>query len=304
MINTTNSHPTLTSKLEPTTLLAIVGPTASGKSALAIALAKKYRGEIICADSRTIYKGLDIGTAKPSLLEQEGIPHYGLDLVEPYESYSAADFQAHANEKIAEIRERGNLPIIVGGSGLYIDGVLYSYEFGGQADEILRTELEALSIVELQERIEEVGYEMPENSQNKRYLIRAIEQGGVNRSRQPLMSGAVIIGINPGLEALEDRIRRRSKNMVDGGVLEEARLIDEDYGWDSPGASGNIYRVLRPYIEGSTYDLEKCLEDALTLDKKLAKRQLSWFMRNDDIHWFDNSSEVLAFLSSQLANKI
>lgn len=283
-------------------LLAIVGPTASGKSALAIDLAKKYRGEIICADSRTIYKGLDVGTAKPTLLEQEGIPHYGLNLIEPDEIYSAADFQAYANEKITEIRERGNMPILVGGSGLYIDGVLYNYEFGDEADPILRAELETLGVEELQTRIENAGYEMPENNQNKRYLIRAIEQGGVNRSRQPLMKGAVIIGLNPGPEVLESRIRRRAKDMVDSGVLEEARLLDEEYGWDSPGASGNIYKALRPYIEGWTQDLEKCLEDFVTLDKQLAKRQISWFKRNADINWFTDRKEASTFTNPLLAS--
>lgn len=283
-------------------LIAIVGPTASGKSALAIELAKKYRGEIICADSRTIYKGLDIGTAKPTLFEQEGIPHYGLNLVEPDESYSAADFQTYTNEKIAEIRERGNLPILVGGSGLYIDGVLYNYEFGEEADPVLRAELEDLDIQELQQRIEEAGFEMPENDQNKRYLIRAIEQGGVNRSRQPLMKGALIIGLNPGVEALENRISMRAKGMINSGVLEEARLIDEDYGWSSPGASSNIYRALRPYVEGSTETIEKCLEDCVTLDKQLAKRQLSWFKRNEDINWFDNSENAVAFMTRRLAS--
>ncbi|MEK7471669.1 MAG: tRNA (adenosine(37)-N6)-dimethylallyltransferase MiaA [Patescibacteria group bacterium] len=283
-------------------LVAIVGPTASGKSALAISLAKKYRGEIICADSRTIYKGLDIGTAKPSSLEQEGIPHYGLNLVEPDKNYSAADFQSYAKEKISEIQGRGNLPILVGGSGLYIDGVLYSYEFGGEADPILRAELEDLSIEELQKRIEEAGFEMPENDQNKRYLVRAIEQGGVNRNRHPLMKGAVVIGLNPGVEVLESRIRLRAKGMINNGVLEEARLLDEDYGWSSPGASGNIYRALRPYVEGSTETIEKCLEDIVNLDKQLAKRQLSWFKRNEDINWFSKPEDALAFIASLLAS--
>lgn len=285
-------------------LIAVVGPTASGKSALAITIAKKYRGEIICADSRSIYRGLDIGTAKPSLLDQEGIPHYGLNLVDPDASYSAADFQAYANEKAAEIRERGNLPIIVGGSGLYVDGVLYSYEFGGPADETLRAELETLSVEELQKRIEEAGYEMPENDQNKRYLIRAIEQGGINRSRQPLMKGAVIVGLNPSAEVLESRIRLRAREMVDSGVLEEARLLDEDYGWASAAATGNIYRALQPYVEGSTDDFEKCLEDFVTLDKQLAKRQLSWFKRNQDIHWFSRAEDAEEFAEEFLGGEL
>lgn len=282
-------------------LIAIVGPTASGKSALAIEIAKKFRGEIICADSRTIYIGLDVGTAKPSLLGQEGIPHYGLNLVEPDEKYSAADFQAYAYERIAEIQERGNLPILVGGSCLYIDGVLYNYEFGNEADSILRAELETLDVEGLQKRIEEAGFEMPENDQNKRYLIRAIEQGGVNRSRQPLMKGAIVIGLNPGADVLESRIRRRAQDMLDNGVVEEARLLDEDYGWSSPGASSNIYRSLRPYIEGSVETIEKCIDDAITLDKQLAKRQLSWFKRNEDINWFDKPEAAVAFINPLLA---
>lgn len=298
------SKSTISSGGQSVSLIAIVGPTASGKSALAIELAKKYRGEIICADSRTIYKGLDVGTAKPTLLEQEGIPHYGLNLVEPFESYSAADFQAYANEKIAEIRERGNLPILVGGSGLYIDGVLYDYEFGDEADPILRAELEELDVEELQKRIEEAGYEMPENDQNKRYLIRAIEQGGVNRSRKPLTKGAVVVGLSPGSDVLESRIRHRAQDMLDNGVLEEARLLDEDYGWSSPGATGPIYRALRPYIEGSTGDLEKCLEDFITLDKQLAKRQLGWFKRSSDITWFRNTKDATKFMASLLASTV
>jgi tRNA dimethylallyltransferase len=285
-------------------LVAIVGPTASGKTALAIAVAKKYGGEIICADSRSIYRGLDVGTAKPTLLERDGIPHYGLDMVNPDESYSAADFQAYTNEKIVEIRERGNLPILVGGSGLYVDGVLYGYEFGEAADQVFRAELEALSIEELQERIAEAGYEMPENSQNKRYLIRAIEQGGVNRKRQTLTKGTVVIGINPGSEILESRIRARSKVMIENGVLEEARLIDEDYGWSCPGASSNIYRALRPYVKQTTDDLDKCLEDFITLDKQLAKRQMSWFKRNKDIHWFACHDDAVKFIDSLLASNV
>lgn len=285
-------------------LIAVVGPTASGKTALAIDLAKKYGGEIICADSRSIYKGLDVGTAKPTPLERDGVPHYGLDLVRPDESYSAADFQAYANKIIAEIRDRGNLPILVGGSGLYVDGVLYGYEFGQKADPVLRAELDALSIEELQERIDEAGYEMPENIQNKRYLIRAIEQEGVNRKRESLPSGTIIIGLNPGLEVLDERIRARSDLMVENGVLEEARLIDEDYGWSCPGASSNIYRALRPYIEGSTEDLDKCQDDSVVLDRQLAKRQLSWFKRNKDIHWFANRQEALKFIGRLLASAV
>jgi tRNA dimethylallyltransferase len=284
-------------------LLAIVGPTASGKSALAIEIAKKYHGEIICADSRTIYRGLDVGTAKPSQHEQDGILHFGLNLVEPDQTFSAADFQKYAFEKIEEIRTRDHLPILVGGSGLYIDSVMYSYEFGGAGNAVLRTELEMLSVEELQTRIEASDFEMPENKQNKRYLIRAIEQEGVNRKKSPLLSGACLIGLNPNREVLVSRIVSRATAMIKDGVLEEARLLEENYGWDTPGASGNIYQALRPFIEGETDNLEQCLSDFVQLDKKLAKRQLTWFRRNKDVRWFEDAMAAVTYVDSLLARK-
>ena len=126
-------------------LVVVVGPTASGKSALAIELAEQFNGEIICADSRTVYKYMDIGTTKPSLEDRARVPHFGLDLVEPGERFTAADFQEYANEKITEIRQRGHIPFLVGGTGLYVDGVVFDYEFL-PADEALRAKLEKLTL--------------------------------------------------------------------------------------------------------------------------------------------------------------
>ena len=110
-----------------TPLIVIVGPTASGKTSLAIKLAKKFGGEIICADSRTVYRDMDIGTAKPTLVERQEVAHWGLDLVEPGQLFSAADFKEYATKRIAEIRDRGNIPFLVGGTGLYIDGVIFNF---------------------------------------------------------------------------------------------------------------------------------------------------------------------------------
>jgi tRNA dimethylallyltransferase len=115
-------------------LIVIVGPTASGKTSLAIDIAKQFGGEIICADSRTVYIGMDIGTAKPSRAEQAMVPHWALDLVEPGQRFTAADFKEYANKKIAEIRSRGNIPMIVGGTGLYVDGVIFDYKFGDDVE--------------------------------------------------------------------------------------------------------------------------------------------------------------------------
>jgi tRNA dimethylallyltransferase len=127
--------------------VVVVGPTASGKTATALRIARELNGEIICADSRTVYKYMDIGTAKPTKEERAEIPHWGLDLVEPGQKFSAADFQRYALRKISEIRERGHLPILVGGTGLYIDGVIFDYQFGKPQPKV-RRQLEALSLDE------------------------------------------------------------------------------------------------------------------------------------------------------------
>src|SRR4051812_9831711 len=119
-------------------LIVIVGPTASGKTALAIEIAKLFNGEIICADSRTIYRGMDAGTAKPTTRERSIVPHWGLDLVEPGDSFSVADFKSYALNKITEIRARNHIPLLVGGSGLYVDAVLFDYQFGGRANKEIR----------------------------------------------------------------------------------------------------------------------------------------------------------------------
>lgn len=155
-------------------LIVIVGPTASGKSSLAMRVAKTYGGEIIAADSRTVYKGMDIGTAKPSQSDQTKVPHWGLNLVSPGQRFTAHQFQKYANSKIKDIQKRGKLPILVGGTGLYMDAVLFGFGFLPDADPGNREKLEVLSVSQLQKIIENKGYIMPVNSQNKRHLIRAI----------------------------------------------------------------------------------------------------------------------------------
>ena len=156
-------------------LIVIVGPTASGKTGLAVRLAKEFGGEIISADSRAVYKGLDIGTAKPSLEEQQAVPHWGIDLVEPNERYTVADFKSYAEQKIEYIRTRDKVPFLVGGTGLYIDAVLYNFEFStGANDNKQRQQLEQKSIEDLYKYCDQHNIELPENYKNKRYVINAI----------------------------------------------------------------------------------------------------------------------------------
>ncbi|MEM6998184.1 MAG: isopentenyl transferase family protein [Patescibacteria group bacterium] len=147
-----------------TKLLAIVGQTASGKSSLAMRVAKQFDGEIIAADSRTVYKGLDIGTAKPTVDDMQQVRHHTIDVVDYGQSFTVADFKRLAHQAIFDIQERGKLPMLVGGSGLYLNSVLYDYELGGPADEGMRRELSGLTVHELQRRIVQTGIEMPENS--------------------------------------------------------------------------------------------------------------------------------------------
>jgi len=273
----------------------IVGPTASGKSALAIEIAKQYDGEIICADSRTIYRGLDTATAKPSLQDRAQVMHYGLDLLEPSEKFSAAQFKTYALGKIADIASRGKLPIVVGGTGLYIDGLLFDYNFGPAANDTLRAKLDELSIQELQDMIIKKAITMPENNKNKRYLIRAIEQGGVAAPQTELMPGAIVLGLHPGLPELEARICKRAEEMQIGGALEEAKWLFETHGYNAPAASAPFFKAYAPhFLHGQS--LQECLERDIVLNRQLAKRQITWFKRNKHVQWFTAAKDVQKFV--------
>ncbi|MDB5161612.1 MAG: putative tRNA dimethylallyltransferase [Candidatus Saccharibacteria bacterium] len=267
-------------------LVVIVGPTASGKSNLAVTLAEQFGGEIICADSRTVYKHMDIGTAKPSAEDQARVPHWGLDLVEPNEPFSVAKFQEYANEKIADIRLRGKIPFLVGGTGLYIDAVIFEYEFG-PVDNSLRDKLELLSLEELHRYCIENNINLPENEKNRRYVIRAIEQKSINTKRllEP-QHNTIIVGITTNREILHERIHERSEHIFESGVVEEAKSLGEKYGWKSEAMTGNIYRLAHDYLNGTiTKDEFKQLFE--TADRQLAKRQLTWLKRNSFIKWLE-----------------
>lgn len=267
-------------------LIVIVGPTASGKSALAVELASEFNSEIICADSRTVYKHMDIGTAKPSQQDQATVPHWGLDLVEPGESFTVADFQKYAYEKIADIRARGKVPFMVGGTGLYVDSVVFEYELG-PVNTKLREELEKLSLEELHEYCFKNNVKLPENEKNRRYVIRAIEQKSINTKRltEP-QRNTIIVGITTDVNTLRERIHERSEHLFESGVVQEARSLGETYGWDSEAMTGNIYRLAREFLNGAiTQDEFKQLNE--TADWHLAKRQLTWLKRNPYIKWLD-----------------
>jgi len=283
-------------------LVVVVGPTASGKTALAIEAARRYGGEIICADSRTIFKGMDIGTAKPTQEERVAVPHWGLDLVEPGEPFSAADFKAYALEKIREIRSRGKIPFLVGGSGLYIDAVIFDYQFGPAPDPNRRKELEEMSIGRLHEYCINNNISLPENEYNKRYVIRAIEQKSINTKRRSEPIGnCIIVGISTDRAILRHRIEHRVEHMFDDDVVKEATLLGKKYGWNNEAMTGNAYAIIYSYLK-KEISLSEAKEKNTTLDWRLAKRQLTWLRRNRFIHWAQ-LSEARSYLFRLLANE-
>ncbi|MEI7539786.1 MAG: tRNA (adenosine(37)-N6)-dimethylallyltransferase MiaA [Candidatus Saccharibacteria bacterium] len=281
-------------------LVVIVGPTASGKTSLSINLAKLRRGEIICADSRTIYKGMDIGTAKPSAAEQATVPHWGLDLIEPGEYFSVADFKAYACQKIQEIRSRGNVPFLVGGTGLYIDAILFDYEFGTVADNSNRTKLQHMTLDQLHIYCSKNNILLPENYKNKRYVIRSIENQGVklNKRQQPL-SNSIIVGISTEKTILRSRIEQRIEQLFNDGVVNEVEKIGNKYGWDSEALKSNIYPLVRSYLIGDI-ELADVKLKSITADWRLAKRQMTWLRRNNFIQWL-SLRDAYEYLDGQLA---
>lgn len=278
-------------------IIFIVGPTGCGKTEVSLRLAQRMKGEIICTDSRTVYKGLDIGTAKPTPEEQATVRHWGLDLVEPSESFSAHQFKMMAQEAIADIQARGKMPLVVGGTGLYIDTLLYDMELGPKADTELRQELETLDIEGLQARLAALGLPVPQNSLNKRHLVRAIELQGIAPTKKDKLEQAIVVGIAIYKEELLPRLRLRAEAMfADPRLYQETETAAARWGWGTPGLSGNIYQVLR-LMQEEGLSKQEAIERFVTLDWQLAKRQLTWFRRSADIVWLQRD-DVFAYVTN------
>ena len=215
----------------PPKLIVVVGETASGKSALAMELAQTYSGELICADSWTVRRELTIGTAKPTSEEREKVPHHLLDVVGPDEDFTAAVFKGLANQAITEIVARGRTPILVGGTGLYIDGVLYDYNFLPEGDRQERVELNNLTVADLLARIDSAGLDIGDvDVRNKRRLIRLLETNGAEPTRQSLRENTLMLGLQPDRELLKERIILRVDAMLAAGLEQEAEQLAGRYG--------------------------------------------------------------------------
>ncbi len=265
-------------------IIVIVGPTASGKTELAIKLAERFGGEIICADSRTVYKGLDIGTAKPTKSEQDRVKHWGIDLVSPNEKYSAAQFQIYAKNKIDQIISRGKVPIVVGGTGLYISSLIYNYSFV-DVDQKMKIKLNNRTVDELKEYCRINNIDLPKNHKNKLHLVNNILRKGKPMSRKSNPgSRFVVVGISTERDALRSRIRRRAICMFKNNIVKESTKMANLYGWNIPGMTGNVYPIVRQLVEGEIAE-DQAIEKAQSIDWQLARRQMTWFRRDKNIKW-------------------
>lgn len=270
-------------------LIVIAGETASGKSSLAIQLAERFDGEIISADSWTVYEGFDIGTAKPSAEEQARVPHHLLDVADPNEGFSAVLFQKLAKEAILDINSRGKLPIIAGGTGLYIDSVIFNYGFLPPSNPALRAELNALTLGEVVTRSHNMGLDTTGiDIRNKRRVIRLIENNGVRPTKQGLRPDTLILGLRPPRDDLLRRIELRVDAMMAAGLEDEVRRLASQFGWDAEPMKGIGYWQWKDYFAG-VQTREETREKIVKASLDLAKRQRTWFKRNKSIQWLSNS---------------
>lgn len=290
-------------------ILVIVGPTASGKTGLAIKLAKEFNGEVVSADSRQVYKGLDIGSAKVTEEEMDGVPHHLLDVADPKDVYTAADFKRDAEIAVKDILARGKLPIICGGTFFYIDAFLGKVNLPEvEPNEELRAELEEKDATELLNILREIDPERAKSveKENPRRLIRAIE---IARSlgHVPLNESVdspydvLTIGLTVDMETHGEVLRNRIIERLNAGMKEEVeRLIAEGVSHERLEKFGLEYRYLSRYLRG-LLPYDEMIDELTIKSRQFAKRQLTWLKRDQEIKWFHRqdreiNAEVKAFL--------
>ncbi|TWT04530.1 tRNA (adenosine(37)-N6)-dimethylallyltransferase MiaA [Planomicrobium sp. CPCC 101079] len=297
-------------------VVAIVGPTASGKTALSLELAKRLDGEIINGDSMQIYRDMSIGTAKIKPEEMAGIPHHLLDIKDPDEAFSVAEYQRVVRGKIEEIKSRKKLPIIVGGTGLYVQAVLFDYRFTeAQVDENLRKslyeELENFGPVHMHAKLLALDPEADIHPNNTRRVVRAIEillsdEEKTDRSLAlSPMYNEVIIGLDMPRDVLYDRINKRVDNMVGEGLLAEVKSLYERGIRDVQSIHAIGYKELYAYLDGKL-EFAEAIEQLKQNSRKYAKRQFTYFKNKLPIFWIDamadpekNFQEILAFMQEK-----
>lgn len=303
-------------------LIVIVGPTASGKTELSIEVAKKFNGEIISGDSMQIYQGMDIGTAKVTTEEMEGIPHYMIDILPPDASFSAYEFKKRAEKYIKDITGRGKVPIIVGGTGLYIQSLLYNYAFEDESisDDKLKqvklklTELEQLNNNKLHEYLASFDKESAKDihPNNRKRVFRAIEYYLKTKkllsSRKKVQQftenyDTLLIGIEMSRETLYLRINKRVDIMLGHGLFNEVKHLVEQGFEASQSMQAIGYKELVPVIKGNI-SMESAVEKLKQHSRQYAKRQLTWFKNKMNVHWLNKERMSLQMMLDEITTQI
>lgn len=300
-------------------VIVICGPTASGKTALSIELAKKINGEIISADSMQIYEDMDIGTAKPDKEEMQGIKHYLLDFVSPDTRYSVAEYKIDATKAIEEILQKGKTPIIVGGTGLYVDTLIYGIEYNDiKIDEKYRKELEEIAEENGLETLYKMAVKIDEeamkkiSTNDKKRIMRVLEiykATGKTKTEQEADSRKngvkydyKVFALNMDRGVLYNRINHRVDLMIEKGLIEEVKKLKEKYNKFPTAMQGLGYKEVVEYLENKTTK-EEMIEKIKMETRRYAKRQLTWFRKNKETIWLDGAKEK-EYNVSQIINYI
>jgi tRNA dimethylallyltransferase len=296
---------------------AIVGPTASGKTELALAVAKRLPVEILVADSRQVYRRMDIGTAKPDAAARQAVPHHLLDLVEPDEPFTLADWLSRARVVVGEIWSRGSLPLLVGGTGLYVSALIDGYELPTAAPSMelrraLSAELEADGLAALAARLAAIDPTATARTdlRNPRRVLRALERAigsgapSAPTSTQPWAGAAALIGLHRPMGVLDARIRARAASMFANGLLDEVgELRERGFGENLAPMTGHGYREAFMVLSGQL-TLERAVEVTALHTRQYAKRQLTWFRRDQRIEWLEAGEGSAAELGEQAVSRL
>ncbi len=279
-------------------LIVILGPTATGKTKIAVKLARKFKGEIISADSRQVYKGMDIGTGK-DLKEYGSLPYHLIDIADPKKTFNVFDYQKKAYQEIEEVLEKKKVPFLVGGTGLYLDAVTEGYVFSQNKDnDEIRKKLDKLSLEKLLSKLKKADPSVFKkiDKKNRRRVQRALEiylqTGKIRKKKQKPPYQTLILGINFPLPEIYSRINKRLKQRLKQGMVREVKgLHDKGVSWKKLEQFGLEYRFVAQYLQGKM-DFQEMEEQLRQAIHHFAKRQITWFKRNKKIVWINNLKET------------
>ena len=289
-------------------VIVICGPTASGKTKLSIELAKKINGEIVSCDSMQIYKDMNIGTAKPTFEEMQGIKHYLIDFISPDKRYSVAEYKIDAEKAIEEILNKGKIPIVVGGTGLYIDTIIYGIEYPKiEFDDKYRKELEKREkkegLIKLYEEAKQIDEEAIKkiSINDKKRILRILEiyhATGKNKTEQEIISREKgpkfdykVYAINMDREKLYERINKRVDIMIDNGLIDEVKKLLNKYKEFPTAMQGLGYKEVKEYLENKI-SKEEMIEKIKQESRRYAKRQITWFKKNKQTIWINGLNKI------------